>query len=603
MRTNKGKKVQSFRHLGREDAMQAASEGLHLREIRSPTTNRITGYHGAPPGVTSKRGLEAWRENFAEKVRNGARYGRFWYDEAREGTAEMTRLHSDEVTRQVSLAEGIFSAGTTPNVQHGFAMRGWNQAQRGEAIHSGRFPTRQSETLRQVMEEGRTNIGPKTGPYGVTMNPAETMPHIPVTDLWMMRGLDYATEAPTEAQRAFVDGEMLRMVERMNAELPPGARQFSVPEVQASTWTYLKGADLAEKYPNSYRTLEEGMEEAAKSHSSFLDQTVIHNTQKTTPSAAGHLEGVTNDPEMQEWLEATNPTKSQGQDLLTAEAGLLQRDATPFQGERQGSYLPGTNVRTLGDKGKGVPGLLTPEFMEQVKGVEMLRGLIQGQEAVAGHRVASGVGTSAQTGVHIPMAGKATPKQMTELNKVAAEHGMFAVDTGEGVNFLSDPFSDIDLGSGEVLAALRPSGKKGADPFGKNFSLGERITDITGSEGSRRGMQSYYEPVYEGTEAGSGEATRRVLEQIDKTPGLAQKMDNSTVLKDIASGQLSINEVIEEGAKHGVARSDITTMLGILELKGLPGLRQALKDGVALPAIALFGLGIGMGGREQQGGG
>jgi hypothetical protein len=133
----------------------------------------------------------------------------------------------------------------------------------------------------------------------------------------------------------------------------------------------------------------------------------------------------------------------------------------------------------------------------------------------------------------------------------------------------------------EALRAARGMGEVGSVPAksGRSSAASRSLRDLPEAE------------AFEAAEAGAhltrakGEVTRRVLRQINKTPGTRALLDESTVLRDIAGKQHDIFESLGQSGLYGPARGDIQNFLDTIKKGGLLGLEKGLESGMPLPAM------------------
>jgi hypothetical protein len=167
----------------------------------------------------------------------------------------------------------------------------------------------------------------------------------------------------------------------------------------------------------------------------------------------------------------------------------------------------------------------------------------------------------------------------------------------------------VDTGKGVSMTNFYPGPPSGA-ATGRNLKgeLGRGIQDIMPSNPARVKIDSSYIPILEAGEdvgqgvAGSGYATDKLLSMANRYPLAAKKLESGNI-QARATRQVDLDE--DYAARgFGATREDIQTARRIFSERGFEGLREARRQGVALPGIAallsLYGL---EGGEEADGAG
>jgi hypothetical protein len=169
------------------------------------------------------------------------------------------------------------------------------------------------------------------------------------------------------------------------------------------------------------------------------------------------------------------------------------------------------------------------------------------------------------------MAASPEPELMSGISSLADEYGFFAVDTGTGVNFVNDVYSEV--------GAARTGGTLGKELKGE---LGDKLEALVGSKGTRVKVQAGYEDYEAAWQAGegSGKATTQFLDKLDQNPTFATSIEPALKRKAAAN-------IERDAGSSFKGRKDVEKARRILADKGIDGLRAALTAGTILPALAM----------------
>jgi hypothetical protein len=152
--------------------------------------------------------------------------------------------------------------------------------------------------------------------------------------------------------------------------------------------------------------------------------------------------------ERQAFNRAATLENVKGQDSIYSEGGML---AEPTR-SMVGAYIPeGTGVLEIN------PSRVARPLVQQKDGVinvsdgvlldvaESSRAYVDVQNAGAWHKIIPDSQTKAgeRTSLFVEMDGSPGEAQMRDIAALAEENGFFAVDTGKGISFINDEFSDI----------------------------------------------------------------------------------------------------------------------------------------------------------------
>jgi hypothetical protein len=166
---------------------------------------------------------------------------------------------------------------------------------------------------------------------------------------------------------------------------------------------------------------------------------------------------------------------------------------------------------------------------------------------------------------------------MKALSEIASRNGMFAVDTGSGVSFINDPYSEI--GAARTGATL-----------GKEIKKGGIIDEIKGVVGEtdidRVKIDTGYIDYESAWQAGqgSGKATAQFLDSLNQNPALRSNIEPELRRK----AQMNMERDAEVAASTGrPIREDVQNARKIFVEGGWEALQKALNRGELLPAVAL----------------
>ena len=577
---NEGKYLESAlgTGLGMAGVIPGVNSGAIKKIIRDgvgKSKNRVgtTGqYVGGPAGVNTPQKLRAMRDKYIKDVELG-KEGADWYQD------------SSDFINQVSLPQnrqgvadtiGVTSQGTNVDSNLGFSIKGINQRAGGFPVKTGRFPNNQSPLIEDALSGGRSGLGPKRQPFAdnlsVGWNPNQA--NTSVNDIWQGRAFGYTQPngKPWDAgfspqQHAFMDENMVVIQDRLNNMKMAGRTDWDNLNTQAASWSgaKIRAGDITEA-------------DAAKQYGDFANKYAANATYEQAPGAnTGQLEGILGRPfgERQAFEDVATWANSQGIDDLYSSGGLLTQPTN----QMVGAYTPAsTGVLEVN------PGKVARPLVQQSEGQiipteaglldigESSRAYIDVQNAGAYHKIIPDSQTKAgeRTSVNIDLPGSPDPETMSAASELASQNGFFAIDTGNGINFVNDIYSPI-------------GGKRTGANVGKDLSgsLGQQIESLFGAPGTRVKIQTGYEDFEEAWQAGqgSGKATEQFLNKLDENPTFAMSIEPALQRKAAAN-------IARDDAAGFPQRDDVRNARQIFVAQGIEGLRSALKSGAVLPAIA-----------------
>lgn len=549
-----------------------------IRQGVGKSKNRVgtTGqYVGAPQGIDSPQKLAAMRANYMKDVIEGIP-GRNWYEDSSKWIGEVAPANREQA---IADTIGVSSQGTGVDSNLGFAVKGVNQYAAGLPVDTGRFPGNQSPLIQNALAGIQQHLGPKRQPFAsnlsVDWNPA--MAQHPVHDIWQGRAFGYKTPEgkPWDAgfspqQHAFMDQQMVAIQNQLNKGNVGGYTDWNPLNTQAAAWTgaKIRSGDLASS-------------EAAMHYGDFSPKYQAMATHEQAPGAGiGHIENLLAMPyeERLAFQNAVPWTDERGRDMIYGSGGLLVEPSTKMVG----AYTPkGTGILEVNPGEVARPlvqqsgGSLIPSDAQMLNIGESSRAFIDAQNAGAWHKIIPDTQTAAseRNSLHIPLKSSPTPDQMAKLDQIAKQNGMFAVDTGKGVNLINDPYSTIGKERTGVTLSKEIKG-----------NLGNDLKNVIGDTGQRVKIETGYQD-YENLwkEAGKGKATKQFLDNLNTNPYFAQSIEPALKQKALANMQRDADFAKRTGGK---VREDIQRAREIFAAKGISGLTAALASGVVLAGPA-----------------
>lgn len=308
-------------------------------------------------------------------------------------------------------------------------------------------------------------------------------------------------------------------------------------------------------------------------------RTAFSTSERVPYVGSGHLSGVVGGSDAIKARYSSDPRASwanrQGGDILHEALGMRQK---PMQ-QATGFYTPPGGELEINPATVGRPivdvsgGAVSPRDRELLDLSEGLRAYIDAQGAGAWHAPIADAPLDELSSVYVPLRGRQEGPTLQALQELGGRYGLGdVVDTGEGVtlaNFYPGPPP-----AAETAEALRGQ-------------FGDELAALAPGIPMRVKIDSGYQSMFEDAGGeGSGVATDRLAELLaNYTPEDIANLDRSTALrKRAASGAALDEQMAREGL--GIARPDIQRARRIIAERGITGLMDARKAGVALPSIA-----------------
>lgn len=594
--------IPDIRNIPVADAIAIARTQPHLIKAGEGSPGM---YVGGPEGIQSKAALNAQRRRFDAMVASDPRGGD-WYDRYRAGQ-NLTTGGNPEQNLWQSAQHGQFSAGVSPEHELNLALKENNASIAGMPYKAG-TPAQHEAHLRAIAAKDpmQYQLGEKTYQYMVKTNADQ--PGVPaggtatgVNDFRQgnVHGYPEAYDkAFTPAQHKYLDYETALAVDRANQSMLGGRNDWTGEKLQAIPWVIDKAHALMSR--NSELTYEQAMQLALKTVVDYYPKHTYFATHEAQPGAnvAGHMAGSVNAPQSVRDQFALDPQSSwanapMGRDAIYAGLGvegtgnyMRVLPSVPMQGVYD---TPAGNTEfNLGFVARPLGAFQSPrkypkEFIgprapsdEPFKRTaaaeetilnagEALRGYIDAQNVSTWHKHWAGGPNKESGSLFIPRDAPASQAEIIALRKVASQYGLGdVVDTGRGLTVTS-------FGGAPDTKLLDQALKAGAfKPFGE--PLRTRLDS------------GYIDYVGKWDEAGSGQATRHMLDYISKTPELRDAFNRNELVAKNALDRMERDE--KWASRWGAPREDIQRAREIIS-QG-PGwvdrLEAALKAGVLLPA-------------------
>ena len=557
-------------------APTSARQGVGKSKNRVGTTGQ---YVGAPQGIDSPQKLAAMRANYMKDVNQGIA-GRDWYDDASKWISEVA---PENRSQAIADSIGVSSQGTGVDSNLGFAVKGINQFAAGLPVETGRFPSNQSPLIQNALAGIQQHLGPKRQPFAsnlsVEWNPS--MAQYPVHDIWQGRAFGYKTPEgkPWDAgfspqQHAFMDQQMVAIQDQLNNAKAGGFTNWNPLNTQAAAWTgaKIRSGDLLPS-------------DAAMHYGDFSPKYQAMAThEQATGAGIGQIENLLSMPyeERLAFQNAVPWTDARGRDMIYGSGGLLVEPST----KAVGAYTPkATGLLEVNPAEVARPlvqqsgGAIIPSDAQMLNIGESSRAYIDAQNAGAWHKIIPDTQTSAaeRNSINIPLDKSPTPEQMSKLSELATQNGMFAVDTGKGVNLINDPYSNIGKSRTGITLSKEIKGNLGTTLKGVIGDIGQRVKIETGYQD--------YESLWK--DVGKGKATKQFLDTLKTNEQFAQSIEPALQQKALANMQRDAEFAKRTGGK---VRDDIQKAREIFAAKGIAGLTAALASGVVLaePARAVL---------------
>lgn len=584
-----------LRYMDPADALDEAMTGKHLKQ--SPAGQ----YVGAPRGVAHEQHILQMRATYDDLVDQGIEVGgESWYGRAQEGIKRIAGPNPEAQSR-LARKTAVMSPEATPETEHGFMLTGHNRVIAGEPPGISRTG-RQDRSLREIHVSGETKLGKKVNVYAENLDPNTPPTATGTNDIWQSQAFGYTnpdgtprTSGLSDQEHSFLDAEGILAAERANLRSAGGRTDWTVPEIQAAAWVPMKARSLMAKRKGL--SWDDALREANKTQADYHAKHGAYITSEVIPYAqSGHMQGLVDAPlDIREGY-ARDPRQSwtrNDRDVLLDSAGFYHEPGKPALGQytSPGGGLetnPATATRVQvpfeadAQVGRTVPAS-TGQLLDESN---LVRGYVDTQGGVPWHMAMPegqpGLKKRGMEGLLLEH-GPLGEQQMKDLVGVADAAG-FGGESGflasRGGSSAMQSFSGVPVTKKQAIAVA-----KAVDDVGLDATL--RRARV---EGGYSSLEDELLAMHEG----SGKATDKLL--ADVRPELLDKLDANPDVREVLRAKY---EAAQEYAKTYEVREDVMNALRIVSERGFHALREARKAGVALPAVALPALLIGLGSSEE----
>ena len=394
---------------GDDAAMAIFRAGGHLKP------DGHGGYIGAPRTVTNSQGLTGMRTALDNQFREGVtalnhadpdRPTGTWYPRAKDSIEMMSEPY--QIPRTLN-QHAVYSAGVSPEIELGFALKHQNSRLSGEPTMAYRgAPMRQLDNADAAYANPR--FAAKVGEYRNKLNPEIPVAGLfGVNDFRAAQGYGYTDVSGkpwkagvTSTMHPFMDAENALTVDRANRDMVGGKTDWVGPNIQEVPWIYAKAQDIysrANKKKGRFAGRDgpiEAIREANNTQQDYMYKHAAAATNEAIPGkSTGHVPSILDAPlaEREAYSKTGNWVGEDNKDALYRAAGFRQLSSLQSSGMFRNSagqieYQPMNMNRPLFDfptlkAGDPNPGLVSPTTMKTAGAIERIRALLDAQEAGA----------------------------------------------------------------------------------------------------------------------------------------------------------------------------------------------------------------------------
>jgi hypothetical protein len=542
-----------------EGAGSVASDVTRAKRVVGTTGQ----YVGAPPGVDSPSAFRAVIDRYLKAIERGIP-GRKFYEESSADviarTGGDTQL-ADSVVGNLAVTSRKQSVGGNTAI----GVRGHTQMMTGQPVQGVGLPGN-AEDLAAQYAGGTGYLGHKREPFAEQLSVKWAPERVGrgVNDMHEAEIMGFPPDATLSAtNHAFMDEVRDRAIKIANARKIGGFDDWGTGTAQAAAWT-----------GNKIRRGEVKAGDAAKTYAYYLPRAEANATYETLPGLGiGHLPGSATAPFAEKQAFHDDPrgnwTNEHGRDLLYTKAGLLPGPDVAGVGRFGQEVNPATVARPV--VAMDVGGADVASYSKDaLNAVEAFRAYNDAQNAGAWHKI---VGSKAP---QYDIAGLEVPGMSEEVMKTLAP---LIEQKGYGVASAPHGMSVMSFGDAPKGAAFAK------DVRGFTKSQGLEKPEMGKMAPGR--LAADYESLWQHPE-GSGSVTRAMLENLEKSPEVAARLDDPAIRAAVGAK----NERDLAFSQWGAPRDDVHLARKIFSEEGFEGLKKALAAGALLPAavIAAFGL-------------
>lgn len=510
---------------------------------------------GAPPGVKSEEDIAKLVSDYADRVEEALDAGvdpDYFY---RTGEKALQSISPNaDIADKAARINAITSSEAPVRTNFGWAGKAFEQSATGRPVHTGKYPNTMSPQITDVLEGGRPKLGEKRELYGGGLS-GETRRTLPPesrkapNDRWEIRGFGYPTDTAGPAQHRFMHEVRRLATDEVNKRRGTSLDPLNTQELN---WATVRANEMDIPIPKSAQdTIQDSIDYYTLQHSW---ETVPGKTSGHLPDAdLGRLdEGVSDvllSDDRDKLIDAMSGNQSFQQPPLRG-PGVFEGQVVPY------GHQSGSQVFHAGGK-------LDPASRERVEGTEMVRGLMLGQDAIAGSlplpsklKTVPQYGGALQYKTDVPITMDQTQDLVQALASVHGQDAIGVVPTRKGVNVLSTGAKGLQNQGPEIQQIL------GATEPGT-------IADFRGT--------GFYEEI----PWSEGRATETVLESLG--PEMLKHAD-SPATRQIAGDLASLYQRLEAAGETPNAK--LVDVLKAWSTGGIPAVQKMVKQGLA-PAAAL----------------
>jgi len=383
-------------------------------------------YVGAPEKYNTPAKIPALRRRLRNLALEGE-YGKFWYEDSGRAILQYAGNDIKEAKKFVALLS-IYSPQAKVDANGTFALRAWAQYKAGQPI-SVKTAVQDNKANAAMADIDAFWSGEKTGNFvnNLLRSIDPSLPQGATIDMWMMRAAEYASDAPTATQYAFMENETNRIARELGWE---------PQQVQAAIWVAMKARmenksvkDLTERSSeqngwikfnyrdkNGKRTKQRVILDAQQHRDNWLKFANEHTPNSSDKFSAGFhfgdalsrhvgqvsfearpgrstnvLPGIHDAPysqqlEFQQAVDRAFYDPETGTDLLASYLGLLTNSDIIVPGVWEGEVSPSNQRNVVIAPAKGNAGQVDAAQAKLLNVYASVKGLLARQEGVGWHK-------------------------------------------------------------------------------------------------------------------------------------------------------------------------------------------------------------------------